>query len=979
MSTSKKASNYLHDKTNSVETVDRYKESTAEDWKEVAEISDNHAEGIDANTIRSISNEDAISSLQSGYNGIVLIADTKTEAGDYRPGEEGTYPNCGGLVYDPTDTDKGFDVKFNLTNGVWTKYSVDLVIDKADEGDTLPESTKYFDGAKTADYIRILNQNKTDKGGYEGTSQDLKNSFDNAVFDGAITYQTEAELLAVSPTPINGTPAKVANDSDPLKNGNWSVVSGAWVKDASVVSNIVDNDDISTEGSGLIISNRNSGTKKKGYKIIREGFDFLNIPLTYADSIWEIRYANDLNGETISIPEGVTLSFKGGSFENGTIVGDDTKIVSDIEFIIDVTCELEGTFITGDLYPEMFGAVGNGVVDDTLAVQKALDLANISSYKHVKLLKADYLISDSIILKDFVNLSGYGVDQSNFIWGGVDKEDERRTMLMATSRVSYANISNFGLIGQSGAGKEIADIGFDCAFIRDCNLSQIQVKSVSYISFDIRSSRNGGFFDTPCIHNTFNVLGTFNSKSNTRVPVTTHAVLGDPVIVDGVITDIPIISGGLYTGDAPYAFVVGTGSGFTGTLALDGSGAVSSVNIEDGGIDYLGAFAFASTFNYDQSTMVEYGFRIREDANANTFINCKTNGSRIGFSEEGNEELGDNSTNVANQNTFMGCNAEPSGVGFFLKSVFNNHYGSRAEQCGVPVLIAQDWDYGANPSGNNFSGLTVYGKPTFLDPPYIYGATPQYLMDSSSTFISMGGVSVLAKSDDLSIENYFRLPVGDSDNRPDTTGFSNADRQGLMYYDTESFPVFNKGNEWVNSMGDKIDEIYKYGIVFSTTSDITYTTSRYTNYFLDYRDDATPYVHSINIDRSSVYQGKRIHLKINKEASSNITSLTKDTGLTTVTSTTVASSTTVTMSVANGFVVGDYLAIAGANAGETLYTKIVKSLGSRTVEVETAPDISGSGLATDMLLYYTNSANFEQTTLELFYTGSRWIVWSKNN
>ena len=50
MSSPKKASNYLHKKENSVPTVDRFKESTAEDWKEVAEIVDDHAEKIDANT-----------------------------------------------------------------------------------------------------------------------------------------------------------------------------------------------------------------------------------------------------------------------------------------------------------------------------------------------------------------------------------------------------------------------------------------------------------------------------------------------------------------------------------------------------------------------------------------------------------------------------------------------------------------------------------------------------------------------------------------------------------------------------------------------------------------------------------------------------------------------------------------------------------------------------------------------------------------
>ena len=56
---------------------------------------------------------------------------------------------------------------------------------------------------------------------------------------GAITYQTLAELNAVSPVPDDGTPAKVANDSNSGNNGYYSVVSGAWVQDAKEFQRLV--------------------------------------------------------------------------------------------------------------------------------------------------------------------------------------------------------------------------------------------------------------------------------------------------------------------------------------------------------------------------------------------------------------------------------------------------------------------------------------------------------------------------------------------------------------------------------------------------------------------------------------------------------------------------------------------------------------------------------------------------------------------
>lgn len=49
---------------------------------------------------------------------------------------------------------------------------------------------------------------------------------------GAQTYQTLADLNAVSPVPDDGTPAKVANDPTGSNNGYYSVVSGAWVQDS---------------------------------------------------------------------------------------------------------------------------------------------------------------------------------------------------------------------------------------------------------------------------------------------------------------------------------------------------------------------------------------------------------------------------------------------------------------------------------------------------------------------------------------------------------------------------------------------------------------------------------------------------------------------------------------------------------------------------------------------------------------------------
>lgn len=47
-----------------------------------------------------------------------------------------------------------------------------------------------------------------------------------------------------------------------------------------------------------------------------------------ANTIYIIQYDYDLEGETITIPAGCTLLFMGGSFKNGTLVGNNTKVFS---------------------------------------------------------------------------------------------------------------------------------------------------------------------------------------------------------------------------------------------------------------------------------------------------------------------------------------------------------------------------------------------------------------------------------------------------------------------------------------------------------------------------------------------------------------------------------------------------------------------------------------------------------------------------
>ena len=66
--------------------------------------------------------------------------------------------------------------------------------------------------------------------------------------------------------------------------------------------------------------------------------------ISSANTIYHIQYDYDLNGETVEIPEGCVLEFEGGSFKNGTVVGNSTYIFNHTSNPYFENITLQGTF-----------------------------------------------------------------------------------------------------------------------------------------------------------------------------------------------------------------------------------------------------------------------------------------------------------------------------------------------------------------------------------------------------------------------------------------------------------------------------------------------------------------------------------------------------------------------------------------------------------------------------------------------------------
>ena len=172
------------------------------------------------------------------------------------------------------------------------------------------------------------------------------------------------------------------------------------------------------------------------------------------NKIYKIRFNIDLGGTTLTLPANCTLDFQGGSFSNGTIVGSNTKIIAGLQKIFNSDIILTGTWNVEESYPEWFGAVGDGVTNDTVALTKCINyfivtslsartyitdqIDNIPSFRTIRgcgkksIIQANpsmeltnsYLLrtkdgGSGIIFSDFVLLGGSNSTEANYKIGGI--------------------------------------------------------------------------------------------------------------------------------------------------------------------------------------------------------------------------------------------------------------------------------------------------------------------------------------------------------------------------------------------------------------------------------------------------------------------------------------------------------------------------------------------------------------------------------
>lgn len=180
--------------------------------------------------------------------------------------------------------------------------------------------------------------------------------------------------------------------------------------------------------------------------------DVLNIMFSYSNVIYKVCADIDLGGGTLTIATGSTLDFQGGSFSNGTMVGANTRIKAGLQKIFNSDIILTGTWNVEESYPEWFGAVGDGVTNDTIALTKCINYFTVTS------LSARTYITDQIDnIPSFRTIKGCG--KKSIIQANPSMELTNNYLLRTKDGGSGIIFSDFVLLGGSNSTEANYKIG----------------------------------------------------------------------------------------------------------------------------------------------------------------------------------------------------------------------------------------------------------------------------------------------------------------------------------------------------------------------------------------------------------------------------------------------------------------------------------------------------------------------------------------
>lgn len=240
----------------------------------------------------------------------------------------------------------------------------------------------------------------------------------------------EGEMALEGITPVGGVPVYAAFK---IGDGVSSYEELPYINTGGVVTNNPDNEDLTAVEKELKFADKSyapavfSGMGRRYLRknILNAKNILVQSMMSSVNTRYIIQYDYDLNGGTLEIPEGCTLDFQGGSFENGKISGT-FRIINESCSQIFKNIQL-GT-LQAYAYPEWFGAKGDGVSDDAVPIQNAISYSECCYFKD----RHSYKVNTTITVSRNHSIYGNGAKiftSSLFVGNSFGNDVPEKTIL----------------------------------------------------------------------------------------------------------------------------------------------------------------------------------------------------------------------------------------------------------------------------------------------------------------------------------------------------------------------------------------------------------------------------------------------------------------------------------------------------------------------------------------------------------------------
>lgn len=198
--------------------------------------------------------------------------------------------------------------------------------------------------------------------------------------------------------------------------------------------------------------------------------------------------------EDINIPKDCILKFEGGSIGGDyTLTGNNTSIEAGLVRIFDTSIILKGKWNVIDLYSEWFGAKGDGIADDYMALQHTINIASTSNtgIYSVKLVNTkSYNVSKHVevpprivLCSSFSNRdkSYDGRNKPKIVVTSNDDAIHLVTEKGLGNSLGFIVLSNIALIGKSPtSSKGIVCKDKNAKYIEKCRFSGLYISNFKY-------------------------------------------------------------------------------------------------------------------------------------------------------------------------------------------------------------------------------------------------------------------------------------------------------------------------------------------------------------------------------------------------------------------------------------------------------------------------------------------------------------------